>query len=60
VLKVVALSGGYVRDDTNASLTKERGVVASYKRALTEGLSAKQALTISTHHSTGRGRPIPA
>ena len=42
VLKVVALSGGYSRDDANAKLAKNPGVVASFSRALTEGLSAKQ------------------
>ncbi|MET0328722.1 MAG: class I fructose-bisphosphate aldolase, partial [Luteimonas sp.] len=43
VLKVVALSGGYARDDANARLTKNPGVVASFSRALTEGLSAQQS-----------------
>ncbi|KPN17133.1 fructose-1,6-bisphosphate aldolase [Xanthomonas sp. Mitacek01] len=43
VLKVVALSGGYVRDDANARLAKNPGVVASFSRALTEGLSAQQS-----------------
>jgi fructose-bisphosphate aldolase, class I len=43
VLKVVALSGGYSRDDANARLTRNRGVVASFSRALTEGLSAQQS-----------------
>ena len=42
MLKVVALSGGYSRDDANAKLAKNPGVVASFSRALTEGLSAKQ------------------
>ena len=42
VLKVVALSGGYSRDDANAKLAKNPGVVASFSRALSEGLSAKQ------------------
>ena len=42
VLKVVALSGGYSRDDANAKLAKNPGVVASFSRALTEGLSATQ------------------
>ena len=42
VLKVVALSGGYSRDDANAKLAKNPGVVASFSRALTEGLSAQQ------------------
>ena len=43
VLKVVALSGGYSRDDANARLAKNSGVVASFSRALTEGLSAQQS-----------------
>src|SRR5690606_22072422 len=43
VLKVVALSGGYSRDDANAMLAKNPGVVASFSRALSEGLSAKQS-----------------
>lgn len=43
VLKVVALSGGYSRDDANAKLAKNPGVVASFSRALSEGLSAKQS-----------------
>ena len=40
---VVALSGGYSRDDANARLAKNPGVVASFSRALTEGLSAQQS-----------------
>jgi fructose-bisphosphate aldolase class I len=43
VLRVVALSGGYSRDDANALLARNRGVVASFSRALTEGLSAQQS-----------------
>jgi fructose-bisphosphate aldolase, class I len=43
VLKVVALSGGYSRDEANARLARNRGVVASFSRALTEGLSAQQS-----------------
>ncbi|MBP6798657.1 MAG: fructose bisphosphate aldolase [Luteimonas sp.] len=42
VLKVVALSGGYSRDDANAKLARNPGVIASFSRALTEGLSAQQ------------------
>lgn len=42
VLKVVALSGGYTRDDANAKLARNPGVIASFSRALTEGLSAQQ------------------
>jgi fructose-bisphosphate aldolase class I len=43
VLKVVALSGGYSRDDANKMLAENSGVIASFSRALTEGLSAKQS-----------------
>jgi fructose-bisphosphate aldolase class I len=43
VLRVVALSGGYSRDDANAMLSKNDGVIASFSRALTEGLSAQQS-----------------
>ena len=43
VLRVVALSGGYSRDDSNALLAKNPGVIASFSRALTEGLSAQQS-----------------
>lgn len=43
VLKVVALSGGYSRDEANAKLARNKGVIASFSRALTEGLSAKQS-----------------
>jgi fructose-bisphosphate aldolase class I len=43
VLKVVALSGGYSRDEANAKLARQRGMVASFSRALTEGLSAQQS-----------------
>jgi fructose-bisphosphate aldolase class I len=43
VLKVVALSGGYSRDEANARLTRQRGVIASFSRALAEGLSAQQS-----------------
>jgi fructose-bisphosphate aldolase class I len=42
VLKVVALSGGYSRDDANIKLARQHGMVASFSRALTEGLSAQQ------------------
>ena len=42
VLKVVALSGGYTREEANARLERNPGVVASFSRALTEGLSAQQ------------------
>jgi fructose-bisphosphate aldolase class I len=43
VLKVVALSGGYSRDAANALLAQNRGMIASFSRALTEGLSAQQS-----------------
>ncbi|PCD75857.1 fructose bisphosphate aldolase [Pseudothioclava arenosa] len=43
VMKVVALSGGYSRDDANAMLAKNTGMIASFSRALTEGLSAQQS-----------------
>jgi fructose-bisphosphate aldolase class I len=41
VLRVVALSGGYSRDEANARLSRNPGVVASFSRALTEGLTAQ-------------------
>lgn len=43
VVRVVALSGGYTRDDANARLARNPGVIASFSRALTEGLSAQQS-----------------
>ena len=43
VLKVVSLSGGHSRDDANAILARNRGIIASFSRALTEGLSAQQS-----------------
>ena len=42
-LKVVALSGGYSREEANARLSRNNGVVASFSRALSEGLSAQQS-----------------
>ena len=42
VLRVVALSGGYSRDEANALLARNHGMVASFSRALSEGLSAQQ------------------
>jgi fructose-bisphosphate aldolase, class I len=42
VLKVVALSGGYSRDEANTRLARQNGMVASFSRALTEGLTAQQ------------------
>ncbi|MEZ5884562.1 MAG: fructose bisphosphate aldolase [Paracoccaceae bacterium] len=43
VMKVVALSGGYSRDEANALLAQNTGIIASFSRALTEGLSAGQS-----------------
>lgn len=43
VLKVVALSGGYSRSDACAKLKKNSGMIASFSRALTEGLSKQQS-----------------
>jgi fructose-bisphosphate aldolase class I len=43
VLRVVALSGGYSRHEANARLARTHGVIASFSRALTEGLSAQQS-----------------
>ena len=43
VMRVVALSGGYSRDEANALLAKNAGMIASFSRALTEGLSANQS-----------------
>ena len=43
VLKVVALSGGYSREEANNRLTENNGMIASFSRALSEGLSAKQS-----------------
>jgi fructose-bisphosphate aldolase, class I len=42
-LKVVALSGGYTREDANAKLSRNHGMIASFSRALTEGLTAQQS-----------------
>jgi fructose-bisphosphate aldolase class I len=43
VARVVALSGGYSREEANARLARNKGVVASFSRALTEGLFAQQS-----------------
>ena len=43
VVRVVALSGGYSREKANDILSKNTGVIASFSRALTEGLSAQQS-----------------
>lgn len=42
VLRVVALSGGYTRVDSNEKLAKNPGLIASFSRALTEGLNVDQ------------------
>ena len=42
VLRVVALSGGYSREQSNELLSRNHGMIASFSRALTEGLSAQQ------------------
>ena len=43
VMRVVALSGGYTRDEANAKLKQNDGMIASFSRALTEGLSVSQS-----------------
>ena len=43
VVKVVALSGGYSREESNSRLTRNNGVIASFSRALAEGLTAQQS-----------------
>jgi fructose-bisphosphate aldolase class I len=43
VARVVALSGGYSREEANDRLTRQKGMVASFSRALAEGLSAQQS-----------------
>jgi len=43
VVRVVALSGGYSRDESNARLARNHGVIASFSRALTEGLTAQMS-----------------
>lgn len=45
VIKVVALSGGYSRDESNTRLSNNTGMIASFSRALTQGLSAQQSDT---------------
>jgi fructose-bisphosphate aldolase class I len=47
-LRVVALSGGYSRDEAERALARNHGVIASFSRALTEGLTAQQSDTSST------------
>ena len=43
VLRVAALSGGYTREEANSRMARNHGVIASFSRALTEGLTAQQA-----------------
>ncbi len=43
VLKVLALSGGYSRDEATERLSHQRGIIASFSRALAEGLTSKQS-----------------
>ena len=43
MLRVFALSGGYSRAEANARLARNHGMVASFSRALTEGLTAQQS-----------------
>lgn len=43
ILRVVALSGGYSRQEANERLARNHGLIASFSRALTEGLSADQS-----------------
>lgn len=43
VMRVVALSGGYSRDEANELLARNHGLIASFSRALAEGLSAQQS-----------------
>jgi fructose-bisphosphate aldolase class I len=43
MVRVVALSGGYTREEANAKLAQNNGMVASFSRALTEGLTAQQS-----------------
>ena len=43
ILKVIALSGGYSREEATSRLARNHGVVASFSRALTEGLFAQQS-----------------
>ena len=43
VLRAVALSGGYSREEANRRLSENNGMIASFSRALTEGINAKQS-----------------
>ena len=47
VVRVVALSGGYTREDSNKKLAENHGLIASFSRALSEGLNAKQTQVFS-------------
>jgi fructose-bisphosphate aldolase class I len=42
VVRVLALSGGYSREEANARLARNHGIIASFSRALTEGLRVDQ------------------
>lgn len=42
VIRIVALSGGYSKDEANEKLVRNHGIIASFSRALTEGLTAQQ------------------
>lgn len=42
-MRVVALSGGYPREEANERLSRQKGMIASFSRALTEGLTAQQS-----------------
>jgi fructose-bisphosphate aldolase class I len=46
ILRVVALSGGYTREDANEKLSRNHGLIASFSRALSEGLSAQQSESV--------------
>jgi fructose-bisphosphate aldolase class I len=43
IARVVALSGGYSREEANERLSRQKGMIASFSRALAEGLSAQQS-----------------
>ncbi len=57
ILKVVALSGGYSREKANQKLSENSGMIASFSRALTEGLNAQQS---DAEFSTTLGNAIDA
>ena len=60
VLRVVALSGGYSRDEANRRLAANPGVIASFSRALTEGLRAQQDAAAFTARLDASVRSIAA